>query len=110
MFRRIKFYYYVVNKFFLIIEIVMKKIENSNGFVFIVDGKVNKQQIKQVMRKFYGIVVVKVNILIRIDGEKVYVQLVFYYYVLDVINNIGIIYIEKGWLILNIYFLYKLIK
>lgn len=62
------------------------------------------------MRKLYGIVVAKANTLIRIDGEKVYVQLAPHYHVLDVTNNIGIIYTEKGRLILNTHLSHKPIK
>lgn len=45
------------------------KIED-NTFVFIVDIKVNKHQIKQPMRKLYDTDVAKVNTLIRLDEEK----------------------------------------
>ncbi|KAF7482927.1 Hypothetical predicted protein [Marmota monax] len=48
----------------------MKKIEDNNTLVFIVDGKANKHQIKQAVKKLYGIDVAAVNTLIRPDGEK----------------------------------------
>ncbi|ELW65410.1 60S ribosomal protein L23a [Tupaia chinensis] len=68
----------------------MKKIEDNNTFVFIVDFKANKHQIKQAVKKLYQ--VAKVNTLIWPDGEKkAYVQLVPDYDALDVVNKIGII-------------------
>uniref|UniRef100_A0A8C0KQN5 Ribosomal protein L23a n=1 Tax=Canis lupus dingo TaxID=286419 RepID=A0A8C0KQN5_CANLU len=69
----------------------MKKIEDNNTLVFIVDVKVNKHQIKQAV-KLYDIDVAKVNTLIRPDGEKkAYVRLAPDYDALDVANKIGII-------------------
>lgn len=43
----------------------MKKIEDNNTLVFIVDVKANKHQIKQAVKKLYDIDVAKVNTLIR---------------------------------------------
>ncbi|KAL1773158.1 rho GTPase-activating protein 7 isoform X1 [Sigmodon hispidus] len=48
----------------------MKKTEDNNTLVFIVDVKANKHQIKQAVKKLYDINVAKVNTLIRPDGEK----------------------------------------
>ena len=65
----------------------MKKIEDNNTFVFIVDVKANKHQIKQAVKKLCG-----VNTLIRPDGEKkAYVRLAFDYDALGIANKIGII-------------------
>ena len=69
----------------------MKKIEDNNTLVFIVDVKANKHQIKQAVKKLYDIDVAKVNTLIRPDGEKAYVWLAPDYDALDVANKIGII-------------------
>ena len=70
----------------------MKKIEDNNTLVFIVDVKATKHQIKQAVKKLYDIDVAKVNTLIRPDGEKkAYVRLVPDYDALDVANKIGII-------------------
>ena len=81
----------------------MKKIEDNNTLVFIVDVKANKHQIKQAVKKLYDIDVAKVSTLIRPDGEKkAYVQLAPDYDALDVANKIGIIKTESSWLILNI--------
>ena len=89
--RRNKLDHYAIIKFPLTTESAMKKIED-NTFVFIVDVKANKHQIKQAVKKLYDIDVAKVNTLIRPDGEKkAYVRLAPDYDALDVANKIGII-------------------
>lgn len=44
----------------------MKKIEDNNTLVFIVDKRANKPLIKQAVKKLYDIEVAKVNTLIRL--------------------------------------------
>ncbi|KAM8964209.1 large ribosomal subunit protein uL23-like [Lycaon pictus] len=89
--RRDKLDHYAIIKFPLTTESAVKKIEDNNTLVFIVDVKVNKHQIKQAV-KLYDIDVAKVNTLIRPDGEKkAYVRLAPDYDALDVANKIGII-------------------
>ncbi|XP_037350000.2 60S ribosomal protein L23a-like [Talpa occidentalis] len=79
-------------KFPLTTESAMKKTEDNNTLVFIVDVKANKHQIKQAVKKLYDIDVAKVNTLIRPDGEKkAYVRLAPDYDASDVANKIGII-------------------
>ena len=68
--RRNKLDHYAIIKFPLTTESAMKKIEDNNTLVFIVDVKANKHQIKQAVKKLYDIDVAKVNPLIRPDGEK----------------------------------------
>ncbi|OJJ48778.1 hypothetical protein ASPZODRAFT_129082 [Penicilliopsis zonata CBS 506.65] len=51
-------------------ESAMKKIEENNTLVFIVDTKANKRQIKLALKKLYDVDTVKVNTLIRPDGLK----------------------------------------
>ncbi|RKU45144.1 60S ribosomal protein L25 [Coniochaeta pulveracea] len=51
-------------------ESAMKKIEEHNTLVFIVDVKANKAQIKLALKKLYDIDTVKINTLIRPDGTK----------------------------------------
>ncbi|KAJ0386602.1 hypothetical protein COL922a_003995 [Colletotrichum nupharicola] len=51
-------------------ESAMKKIEENNTLVFIVDIKSNKAQIKLALKKLYDIDTVKINTLIRPDGSK----------------------------------------
>ncbi|XP_055973986.1 60S ribosomal protein L23a-like [Sorex fumeus] len=90
--RRSKLNHYAIIKFPLTTESAMKKTEDNNTRVCIVDIKANKHQIKQAMKKLYDIDVAKVNTLIRPDGEKkAYVRLAPDYDTLDVANKIGII-------------------
>ncbi|KAJ5216500.1 60S ribosomal protein L25 [Penicillium cinerascens] len=51
-------------------ESAMKKIEENNTLVFIVDVKANKRQIKGALKKLYDVDTVKVNTLVRPDGSK----------------------------------------
>ncbi|KAJ9650237.1 60S ribosomal protein L25 [Neophaeococcomyces mojaviensis] len=51
-------------------ESAMKKIEENNTLVFIVDVKANKRQIKEALKKLYDVETVKINTLIRPDGTK----------------------------------------
>ncbi|PNS15528.1 60S ribosomal protein L25 [Sphaceloma murrayae] len=51
-------------------ESAMKKIEENNTLVFIVNTKANKRQIKEALKKQYDVDVVKINTLIRPDGTK----------------------------------------
>lgn len=46
-------------------ESAMKKIEENNTLVFIVDLTSNKRQIKDAVKKLYDVEVVKINTLIR---------------------------------------------
>lgn len=46
-------------------ESAMKKIEENNTLVFIVDIKANKRQIKEALKKLYDVDCVKINTLIR---------------------------------------------
>ena len=70
----------------------MKKIEDNNTLVFIVDVLANKRQIKEAVKQMYEISCSKVNTLIRPDGlKKAYVRLTQDYDALDVANRIGII-------------------
>jgi ribosomal protein L23 len=46
-------------------ESAMKKIEENNTLVFIVDVKANKRQIKDALKKLYDVETVKINTLIR---------------------------------------------
>lgn len=83
---------YRVIKYPLTTESAMKKIEDNNTLVFIVDLKANKRQIKAAVKSMYEIQCAKVNTLIRPDGQKkAYVRLTLDYDALDVANRIGII-------------------
>lgn len=56
---------YTIIKHPLTTESAMKKIEDNNTLVFIVNVKANKHQIKTAVKKLYDIDVQKVNTLIR---------------------------------------------
>ena len=57
--------HFKIMKFPLTTESAMKKIEDNNTLVFIVDKRANKPQIKHAVKKMYDIDVSKVNTLIR---------------------------------------------
>ncbi|KAJ8312082.1 hypothetical protein KUTeg_009455 [Tegillarca granosa] len=57
---------YRIVKFPLTTESAMKKIEDNNTLVFIVDKRSNKPMIKLAVKKLYDIDVAKVNTLIRL--------------------------------------------
>lgn len=52
-------------------ESAMKKIEEHNTLVFIVDLKSNKRQIKDAVKKLYDVQAAKINTLIRFVPESV---------------------------------------
>lgn len=62
--------HYAIIKFPLTTESAMKKIEDNNTLVFIVDVKANKHQIKHAVKKLYDIDVAKVNTLIRCNFDR----------------------------------------
>lgn len=73
-------------------ESAMRKIEENNTLVFIVDIQSNKRQIKDAIKSLYDIQCKKVNTLIRPDGaKKAYVRLTQDFDALDVANRIGLI-------------------
>ncbi|GLB42940.1 putative universal ribosomal protein uL23 family protein [Lyophyllum shimeji] len=73
-------------------ESAMKKIEEHNTLVFIVDLRANKRQIKDAVKKLYDVQAAKINTLIRPDGKKkAYVRLTADHDALDVANKIGFI-------------------
>ena len=79
-------------KYPLTTESAMKKIEDNNTLVFIVDVRSNKRQISAAVKKMYDIVCARVNTLVRPDGvKKAYVRLTQDFDALDVANKIGII-------------------
>merc|ERR1719436_1280274 len=79
-------------KYPLTTESAMKKIEEINTLVFLVDIRATKLKIKEAVRAMYDVQCAKVNTLIRPDGKKkAYVHLTQDYDALDVANRIGII-------------------
>lgn len=59
-----------VLKYPLTTESAMKKIEDNNTLVFIVDVRANKRQIKDAVKKMYEIQTQKINTLIRYSAMK----------------------------------------
>ncbi|CDZ96548.1 60s ribosomal protein l25 [Phaffia rhodozyma] len=73
-------------------ESAMKKIEEHNTLVFIVDVKSNKRQIKDAVKKLYEVETVHINTLITPAGrKKAYVRLTPDHDALDVANKAGYI-------------------
>ena len=73
-------------------ESAMKKIEELNTLVFIVDTRASKRHIKDAIASMYDVTAQKVNTLIRPDGKKkAYIHLTQNYDALDIANRIGII-------------------
>eukprot|EP01088_Endostelium_zonatum_P000733 TRINITY_DN10981_c0_g1_i1.p1 TRINITY_DN10981_c0_g1~~TRINITY_DN10981_c0_g1_i1.p1 ORF type:complete len:242 (-),score=56.63 TRINITY_DN10981_c0_g1_i1:93-818(-) len=73
-------------------ETAMKKIEETNTLVFIVDLQANKHQIAAAVKQMYGVLPVRVNTLIKPDGEKkAFIKLAADVDGLDVASKIGII-------------------
>ncbi|KAG6333733.1 hypothetical protein ID866_5361 [Astraeus odoratus] len=71
-------------------ESAMKKIEEHNTLVFIVDIRANKRQIKEAVKKLYDVQAAKINTLIRPDGKKkAYVRLASDHDALDVANKVS---------------------
>merc|ERR1712139_313098 len=72
-------------KYPLTTESAMKKIEENNTLVFIVDVRASKGQIKEAIKRMYDIDTQKINTLVRPDGQKkAYVRLTQDYDALDV--------------------------
>ncbi|OAV91908.1 60S ribosomal protein L25 [Puccinia triticina 1-1 BBBD Race 1] len=73
-------------------ESAMKKIEDNNTLLFIVDIKANKRQIAEAVKKLYDVTPLRVNTLIRPDGKKkAFVRLTPEVDALDIANKIGFI-------------------
>ncbi|WFD29716.1 60S ribosomal protein L25 [Malassezia sp. CBS 17886] len=73
-------------------ESAMKKIEEVNTLVFIVDRTANKRQIKLALKHVYDVDADQVNTLIRPDGKKkAFIRLTADQDALDVSNRIGFI-------------------
>uniref|UniRef100_F7FLC9 Large ribosomal subunit protein uL23 N-terminal domain-containing protein n=1 Tax=Monodelphis domestica TaxID=13616 RepID=F7FLC9_MONDO len=89
--RRNKLDHYAMIMFPLTTESAMKKTEDNNTLIFIVDIEATKLQIKQAVKKLQDIDVARVNTLIWTDGEEAYLQLAPDATTLDVTNKIVII-------------------
>jgi large subunit ribosomal protein L23Ae len=70
-------------------ESAMKKIEENNTLVFVVNVKANKHQIKEAIKKLYDVDALKINTLVRPDGtKKAYVRLSADVDALDTANKV----------------------
>ena len=70
----------------------MKKIEDNNTLVFIVDRRANKPQVKAAVQRLYNVKVVSVNSLITPGGKKkAFVRLSADSDALDVANKVQIL-------------------
>merc|ERR1719224_8125 len=73
-------------------EAAMKKIEELNTLVFLVDVRASKTQIRKAVSEMYDVTAAKINTLVRPDGKKkAYVKLTQNYDALDIANRIGVI-------------------
>ncbi|KAJ1961004.1 60S ribosomal protein L25 [Dipsacomyces acuminosporus] len=73
-------------------ETAMKKIEDNNTLVFLVDVRANKRHIKDAVKKLYDVDAAKINTLIRPDGvKKAYIRLPADVDALDVANKVRIV-------------------
>ena len=73
-------------------ESAMKKIEENNTLVFIVDVRADKAKIRRAVKEMYDIQCKKINTLVRPTGDKkAFVKLAADHDALDVANKIGII-------------------
>jgi len=90
--RRNKMDQYRVLQYPLTTESAMKKIEDDNTLVFIVDQFSNKHHIKDAFKKLYEIKVDRINTLIRPDGKKkAFIRLPADVEAMDVASKIGIV-------------------
>ncbi len=62
--------HFAVVRFPLNSESAMKKIEENNTLVFVVDVKANKYQIKQAIKKLYDVDALKINTLVRYNSKQ----------------------------------------
>lgn len=84
--------HFAVIKYPLTTESAMKRIEDNNTLVFIVNTRATKPQIREAVKAMYDIETAKINTLIRPDGQKkAYVRLTQDYDALDVANRVGVI-------------------
>lgn len=73
-------------------ESAMKKIEENNTLVFLCDSLANKHHIRKAFHALYEIKPIKINTLIRPDGQKkAFIRLPADQEAVDVANKIGIL-------------------
>jgi len=83
---------YRVLRYPLTTESAMKKIEDDNTLVFIVDLFSNKHQIRDSFKKLYDIKTSRINTMVRTDGlKKAFIRLPADVEAMDVASKIGIV-------------------
>lgn len=71
-------------------ETAIKKVEDGNTLVFVVNMKANKNDIKDAVKQLYDVEVAKVNTLVSVKGtKKAFIKLTADHDALDVANRIG---------------------
>jgi large subunit ribosomal protein L23 len=81
-----------VIKYPLMTERSVTMIENENKLIFIVDRRVNKNEIKKAVKELYEVDVIKVNTLVTNEGEKkAFVKLSEEYDASDIAIRLGIL-------------------
>ncbi|XP_008548687.1 60S ribosomal protein L23a [Microplitis demolitor] len=82
---------YNIIKYPLTTESAMKKIEDNNTLILIVNPQANRHHIESSVKKLYNVDVDKISITSSSGEKKAYVRLTDEYDALDVANKIGII-------------------
>ena len=83
---------YSIIKAPLCTESAMKQIEDNNTLTFLVDLRANKHKIAEAISSLYEVDVIRINTMIRPDGQKkAYARLSADVEALEVANRIGII-------------------
>jgi len=80
-----------VVKYPYITEKTSMLINNNNTMTFIVDGKGDKDKVKDAVETLYDVKVEKVNLLITKKGKKAYVRLAKEYPASELASKIGIV-------------------
>jgi large subunit ribosomal protein L23Ae len=83
---------YAVLRAPLATEAAMRKMETCNTLVFLCDVRANKHHIRAAVKELYGVEAVRVNTLVRPDGQKkAYVRLSAEQDAMDIAGKIGFI-------------------
>jgi large subunit ribosomal protein L23 len=80
-----------VVKFPYVTEKTSMLITQNNTLTFIVDGKGNKDKVKDAVETLYSVKVDRVNLLISKKGKKAYVRLAKEYPASELASKIGIV-------------------
>jgi len=80
-----------VVKYPYITEKTSMLINSNNTMTFIVDGKGDKNKVKEAVETLYNVKVDKVNLLITKEGKKAYVRLANEYPASELASKIGIV-------------------